>query len=111
MFGKMGSIPFVFRGNLCRSNNRMAGCPTLQKTVRNQIIQIFSFSQMISRIIHTPLHFYQDLLLHGLLSGFPKSGFKTPSKAQWLRCRPPVNAHIPMYAENNDFPDRPAPYP
>jgi hypothetical protein len=27
-----------------------------------------------------------------------RSGFKTPSKAQWLRCRPPVNAHIPMYA-------------
>jgi hypothetical protein len=24
-----------------------------------------------------------------------RSGFKTPSKAQWLRCRPPVNAHIP----------------
>jgi hypothetical protein len=22
------------------------------------------------------------------------SGFKTPSKAQWLRCRPPVNAYI-----------------
>jgi hypothetical protein len=38
----------------------------------------------------------------------PRSGFKTPSKAQWLRCSPPVNAHIPMYAENNDFPDRPA---
>jgi hypothetical protein len=27
-----------------------------------------------------------------------RSGFKTPSKAQWLRCRPPINAHIPMYA-------------
>ena len=40
-----------------------------------------------------------------------RSGFKTPSKAQWLRCRPPVNAHIPMYAENNDFLVRPAPYP
>ena len=37
---------------------------TLQKTVRNQVIQIVSFSQMISRIIHTPLHFYQNLLLH-----------------------------------------------
>jgi len=23
-----------------------------------------------------------------------RSCFKTPSKAQWLRCRPPVNAHI-----------------
>jgi len=23
-----------------------------------------------------------------------RSGFKTPSEAQWLRCRPPVNAHI-----------------
>ena len=23
--------------------------------------------------------------------------------------RPPINAHIPMYAENNDFLDRPAP--
>jgi hypothetical protein len=27
-----------------------------------------------------------------------RSGFKTPSKAQWLLCRPPINAHIPMYA-------------
>jgi len=27
-----------------------------------------------------------------------RSGFKTPFWAQWLRCRPPVNAHIPMYA-------------
>ena len=27
-----------------------------------------------------------------------RSGFKTPSKAQWLRCRPPINAHIQMYA-------------
>jgi hypothetical protein len=27
-----------------------------------------------------------------------RSGFKTPSKVQWPRCRPPVNAHIPMYA-------------
>jgi leucyl-tRNA synthetase len=27
-----------------------------------------------------------------------RNGFKTPSKAQWLRCKPPVNAHIPMYA-------------
>jgi hypothetical protein len=50
-------------------------------------------------------------------------GFKTPSKAQWQRCparagfasdfieygaaQPPANAHIPMYAGNNDFPDRP----
>ena len=40
---------------------------------------------------------YQDL---------PRSGFKTPSWAQWLRCDPPVNSHIPMYAENNAFPDR-----
>jgi hypothetical protein len=24
--------------------------------------------------------------------------------------RPPINAHIPMYAENNDFLDRPAPF-
>jgi hypothetical protein len=24
----------------------------------------------------------------------PRSGFKTLSKAQWLRCKPPVNAHI-----------------
>jgi len=23
-----------------------------------------------------------------------RSGFKTPSKARWLRCRPPQNAHI-----------------
>jgi len=22
------------------------------------------------------------------------NGFKTPSKVQWLRCRPPINAHI-----------------
>jgi hypothetical protein len=27
-----------------------------------------------------------------------RSGFKTPSEAQWLRCRPPINAHIPTYA-------------
>jgi hypothetical protein len=56
-----------------------------------------------------------------------RSGLKTPSKAQWLCCpakrdsrhsyytmvhhRPPINAHIPMYAENNDFLDRPAPWP
>jgi hypothetical protein len=25
-----------------------------------------------------------------------KSGCKIPSKAQWLRCRPPVNAHPPQ---------------
>ena len=24
-----------------------------------------------------------------------RNAFKTPSKAQWLRCRPPINAHIP----------------
>jgi len=29
---------------------------------------------------------------------YDRSDFKTPSKAQWLRCRPPVNAHIHMYA-------------
>ena len=23
-----------------------------------------------------------------------RSGFKTPSEDQWLRCRPPINAHI-----------------
>jgi len=27
-----------------------------------------------------------------------RSGFKTPSEAHWLRCRPPINAHIPTYA-------------
>ncbi|MEE9496415.1 MAG: hypothetical protein V3V39_07795 [Desulfobacterales bacterium] len=27
-----------------------------------------------------------------------RSGIKIPSEAQWLRCRPPINAHIPMYA-------------
>jgi hypothetical protein len=27
-----------------------------------------------------------------------RNGTKTPSQAQWLRCRPPTNAHIPMYA-------------
>jgi len=27
-----------------------------------------------------------------------RSGIKTPSEVQWLRCRPPINAHIPMYA-------------
>jgi len=27
-----------------------------------------------------------------------RSDFKTPSEAQWLRCKPPINAHIPMYA-------------
>jgi hypothetical protein len=25
-----------------------------------------------------------------------RSGFKTPSKAQWLRCKPPINAHPPQ---------------
>ena len=39
----------------------------------------------------------------------PRSSFKTPSEVQWLRCMPSINAHIPMYAENNDFLDRPAP--
>jgi len=50
-----------------------------------------------------------------------RSGFKTPSEAQWLRCpaerdlhrffytevhhRPPINAHILKYAGNNDFLD------
>jgi hypothetical protein len=29
---------------------------------------------------------------------YDRSDFKTPSKAQRLRCRPPVNAHIHMYA-------------
>jgi hypothetical protein len=34
MLGKMGSIPFVFRGSLYRSNNRMAGCPVRKKKIR-----------------------------------------------------------------------------
>ena len=29
------------------------------------------------------------------------------AKAQWTRCSIPINAHILMYAENNDFLDRP----
>ena len=45
---------------------------TLQKTIRDQIVQIFSFSQMISRIIYPLFHFYQNLLLHEFLSGFPQ---------------------------------------
>ena len=36
---------------------------------------------------------------------YDRSDFKTPSKAQWLRCSPPVNAHIlPCMLR---FPDRP----
>jgi len=26
-----------------------------------------------------------------------RNGLKTPSQAQWLRCRPPVNTHIPPH--------------
>jgi hypothetical protein len=38
-----------------------------------------------------------------------RSGFKTPSEAQWLRCRPPINAHIPTRMLR--FLDRLAPCP
>jgi len=44
---------------------------------------------------------HSDLLSRVAHFGGPpffRSGFKTPSKVQWPRCRPPVNAHIPMYA-------------
>ena len=36
--------------------------------------------------------------LRSYYTQYPRSGFKIPSKAQWPRCRPPANAHIPMYA-------------
>jgi hypothetical protein len=39
-----------------------------------------------------------DAMADGVFTLMTRSGFKTPSKAQWLRCRSPVNAHIPRYA-------------
>jgi hypothetical protein len=42
---------------------------------------------------------FQEMKLHRDIDELDnRSGFKTPSKAQWLRCRPPINAHIPTYA-------------
>ena len=56
---------------------------TLQKTICNHVIQIFSFSQMISRIIHPPLHFYQNLLLHDS----PLRPSKTTIRNAAINCR------------------------
>ena len=34
------------------------------------------------------------VLFNSLGVNCTRSGFKIPSKDQWLRCRPPINAHI-----------------
>jgi hypothetical protein len=44
----------------------------------------------------------------GIYRGEARSGFKTPSKAQWLRCRPPANAHPPEFVADGAFPTCPA---
>jgi hypothetical protein len=63
----------------------------------------FSFSVKIDGVSNheyrlTPPENVSNWSLGNALHGLLRSGSKTPSKVQWLRCRPPVNAHIPMYA-------------
>ncbi len=70
-------------------------------SIKQKLAMIIEVCLVTNQDLHPlsscPPFFSQKKLLLSVnyLLRFLRSGFKTPSKARWLRCRPPINAHIP----------------
>ena len=102
----LGQKCAFFKGLKTMANwqGRSSGSPALLATFPSRLVETVVFAAKRVLSLYTTNNKKSRVTAAGplpSLTGFPiklRSGFKTPSKAQWLRCKPPVNAHILTYA-------------